>query len=406
MPPGSKSLTNRALLLAALAEGTSRIDNVLVADDSRAMVDCLAALGVAIELDAASRTASVQGCGGDWPADEARLDCGAAGTVARFLAAAATLGSGFYTLDGSARLRERPIEPLVSALRALGASILDDRLPLRIAARGLSGGTAWFEHAESSQFISALLMAAPRARGDVFIELEGPLVSRPFVRMTLAFMERFGVSALDQQMRKFIVAGSQRYVATSLEIEPDATAASYFLAAAAVTGGRVSLPGLGKASLQGDVDFCRTLESMGCCVERSTDSLALSGPPVGSLRGIDADLCDMPDVAQTLAVVALFATGPTRIRGVSNLRVKETDRLAALAAELTKLGASVRVHADGLEIEPPARPVGAAIDTYGDHRMAMSFAVAGLRVPNMVIRDAECVGKTYPGFFADWERIA
>ncbi|MFO0972743.1 MAG: 3-phosphoshikimate 1-carboxyvinyltransferase [Phycisphaerae bacterium] len=406
---GSKSLTNRALLLAALADGVSHLDNCLVADDSRAMVECLRGLGVSVMLDESRRVAEVCGCGGQWPASAARLECGAAGTVARFLLAAACVGAGEYELDGGPRLRERPIAPLVDALRGLGARIESPRnaeaLPLRVMARGLRGGTAFFDHAESSQFVSAILMAAPLARGDVLIELEGPLVSRPYVEMTLALLRHHGAAALGHAGRKFIVPGMQRYAPRRLAIEPDASAASYFLAAAAICGGRVCVAGLGSGTLQGDLGFVRVLERMGCGVEQSADATAVIGPRDGWLTGVDVTLVDMPDVAPTLAVAALFAAGPTRIRGVANLRVKECDRLAALAAELGKLGAAVDVHADGLTIDPPAAPRAAAIDTHDDHRMAMSFALAGLRLPGVVLRGVECVSKSYPGFFDDWRQL-
>jgi len=408
-PPGSKSLTNRALLLAALADGPSRIDNILVAEDTRLMLDGLRGLGVRIAADEQRCVASVAGCGGRWPNGEASLYCGNAGTVARFLAAAVCVGQGDYLLDGSLRMRQRPIAPLVDALKDVGASIGyaagDGAFPLSIAARGLRGGTTRFEHPESSQFVSALLMAAPLARGDVMIDVRGPLVSAPFVRMTLALMEQFGAAVVEDELRKFIVPGTQRYAGQDITIEPDATAASYFFAAAALASGRVRVSGLGSESVQGDMAFLGVLESMGCRVERRPNQTLVIGPPAGSLHGVEADLGPMPDVAPTLGVLAVFADGPTRIRNVANLRVKESDRIAAIATEVQKLGAEAEIHADGITIRPARSPHAAVIDTYDDHRIAMSFALAGLRLDGVTIRDAECVSKTYPGFFEDWSRV-
>jgi 3-phosphoshikimate 1-carboxyvinyltransferase len=257
--------------------------------------------------------------------------------------------------------------------------------------------------------ISALLMAGPYARGDVFVEIRGQLVSEPYVAMTMAVMADFGVEVISQTTdaaAKYIVAAAQRYRGREYPIEPDASNASYFLAAPAVAGGRITVRGLGTASVQGDARFVDVLERMGCTIERGPTELTVHGPHTGTwLRGIDIDLNDMPDMAQTLAVVALFAEGPTRIRNVANLRLKETDRLAALACELGRLGATVEVHADGLTIDPPPEITPAAIDTYNDHRMAMSFALAGLGIDGIVINDPGCVSKTFPDFFERWERM-
>ncbi len=408
-PPGSKSLTNRALLLAALADGPSRVENILAAEDTRLMLDCLRSLGVSIAADENRCIANVAGCGGRWPAGEASLYCGNAGTVARFLTAALCVGQGEFLLDGSARMRQRPIEPLVDAMRELGGAISyaagAGQFPLEIAAGGLRGGTVRFDDPESSQFVSALLMAAPLARGDVMIEIRGPLVSGPFVRMTLTMMERFGAAVVEDQLRKFIVPGTQRYAGQQIEIEPDATAASYFFGAAAITGGRIRVSGLGSASVQGDMAFLGVLESMGCRVQRRESETVIIGPPAGVMSGVDADLGEMPDVAPTLGVLAVFANSPTRIRNVANLRVKESDRIAAIATEVQKLGAETEIHADGLTIRPARSPHAAAINTYDDHRIAMSFALAGLRLDGVTIKDAGCVGKTYPKFFEDWSRV-
>ncbi len=408
-PPGSKSQTVRALLLAALAEGRSQIDRLLLADDTRLMVDALRGLGVLIALEESALRASVSGCGGRWPNDAAQLFCGNAGTVARFLTAACCLGTGEYVLDGSSRMRCRPMRPLVDALRDLGAQLSadadEDFLPLRVAARGLRGGRTALRGAESSQFLSALLMAAPRAAGDVFIEATGTLVSAPYVRMTLAMMEESGAAVLAEGLERFVVPAPQAYAPATIEIEPDATAASYFFAAAAVTGGRVTVPGLGCGSVQGDLAFLDVLRDMGCVVEQSPDATTVIGPRDGALRGVHADLQSMPDVAPTLAVLALFAAGPTRLRRVAHLRHKESDRLAALGTGLSRLGAEVEFHEDGLTIHPPPAPRPAEIETHDDHRMVMSFALATLRLDGIVLRDVECVAKSYPGFFDDWRRL-
>lgn len=407
-PPGSKSQSNRALVLAAMADGVSRIDDLLEADDTRLMVAALQGLGVAVDWDTATRRSTVRGCGARWPNDDVTLECGNAGTVARFLTAACTLGVGDYEIVGSPRMRERPLRPLVDSLNDLGASVLlanGEGLPVHVAARGLRGGTTELRADASSQFLSALLMAAPLSRGDVMISLPTAPTSAPFVRMTLSMIEQFGAACVADGMERFVVPGMQHYRAQETRIEPDATAASYFFAAAAVTGGRISVPGLGRASLQGDLGFLDVLKRMGCEVRIVAREASVVGPADGRLRGVDEDLGGMPDVAQTLAVLALFAEGPTRIRNVANLRLKETDRQAALAAELQKLGAEIELHDDGLTIVPPKTLRAAAIDTYGDHRMAMSFAIAGLRLDGIIIRDADCVRKTYPDFFADWERM-
>ncbi len=408
-PPGSKSQTNRALPLAAMAEGVSHIHNVLFADDTRYMIDALRGLGVRIASDEGQCRCVVNGCGGRWPSGEAALYCGNAGTVARFLTAAVCVGEGQYTLDGAARMRQRPIGPLVDGLRDLGAEIaygsVEGSLPLQIAAHGLRGGNVRIDASDSSQYVSALLLGAPLANSDVMIEIVGPIVSGPYLRMTVEMVGRFGAAVVEQGLRKFVVPATQRYAGQTIEIEPDASAASYFFAAAALSGGRVTVAGLGSGSVQGDAGFVRVLEKMGCRAAVSPDATTVSGPSRGAIRGVDVDLGEMPDTAPTLAVLAVFADGPTRIRNVANLRIKESDRIAALATELQRIGAEVEIHADGLTVIPAKSPCAAAIDTYDDHRIAMSFALAGLRLDGVTIRDAECVAKTYPRFFEDWERM-
>jgi len=407
--PGSKSLTNRALLAAALARGVSRIDGLLLADDTRLMLDALRSLGVAIHVDEGRLQAKTHGCDGYWPHGEADLFCGNAGTVIRFLTAACCIGHGDYRLDGIARMRARPIGELVAALRDLGAMIgyeeEEGYCPLTICARGLRGGPVRFESPPSSQFVSALLMAAPRAARDVMIDVGGVLPSAPYVKMTLGVMEAFGIGVVEDAMGKFIVPCGQSYTATNYNVEPDASAASYFFAAAALTGGRITVDRLGRQSCQGDAGFARVLDEMGCRIEQTEQSTTVWGPADGKLRGIDVDLNDMPDVAQTLGVLAAFAEGPTHIRNVANLRIKETNRLEALASELRHLGVETEVHEDGITVIPNKPPVAAAIDTYDDHRMAMSFALAGLRLDGVVIRNPDCVSKTFPGFFDRWAEL-
>ncbi|MEW6198985.1 MAG: 3-phosphoshikimate 1-carboxyvinyltransferase [Planctomycetota bacterium] len=401
--PGSKSLTNRYLACAALADGPSVITSASRSDDTHAMCAGLRALGARVEAHPERPQIAVAGCPGAFREDDVAIDVGDAGTAMRFLTALACLGFGRRWLDGSARMRQRPIGGLVDALNALGAHIeydqRDGHPPLTVAARGLTGGEVVLETSASSQFLSALLLAAPYAGQDVMIRVEGELPSRPYVEMTLGVMRAMGVEALTADGTRYIVPAFQRYQAGPYAIEPDASAATYFWAAAAITGGRVRVAGLTRASTQGDVRFADTLAQVGCSVQEGPEGLAVEGPARGRLRGVAVDMNDMPDVVPTLAVVALFADGPTEIRNVANLRLKETDRLAALATELTRLGARVEARPDGLTIRPPERLRPAEINTYGDHRMAMSLALAGLGTEGVVIREAGCVSKSFPGFF-------
>jgi 3-phosphoshikimate 1-carboxyvinyltransferase len=411
--PGSKSMTNRALVLAALADGESIVTNVLLAADTRLMIEALRGLGVAVTLDEDDRVAEVTGCRGLLPAEDADIFCGNAGTVMRFGMALAAAGFGRFRLDGVPRMRQRPIGGLASALRTLGAGIEfeggDGFAPVVVHAKGLRGGDVTITAPESSQMISALLMVAPYASRDVLIDVTGGLPSAPYARMTTVMMDRWRVVVIEQfecDGAKFVVEAPQRYQGRNFAIEPDASSASYFLAAPAVAGGQVCVEGLGTASLQGDVRFVEVLERMGCTVERAADRLTVAGPGEGErLRGVEVDLNDMPDTAPALAVVALFAESTTTIRNVANLRVKETDRIAALARELAKLGATVDELPDGLRIKPPNGLTPASIDTYDDHRMAMSFALAGLRCEGLVINHASCCAKTFPDFFERFEKM-
>jgi 3-phosphoshikimate 1-carboxyvinyltransferase len=338
------------------------------------------------------------------PAAKADLFVGNSGTTMRFLTALVSLGHGLYRLDGVARMRERPIEDLLAALRQLGVKAYSERNngypPVLVEADGLKGGTAGIRGDVSSQFLSGLLMAAPLARTDVTLAVEGSLVSEPYVAMTVALMRQFG-AAIEAGASYFHVPGNQCYQSQNLEIEPDASAASYFFAAAAITQGEVRVPGLTGSSLQGDVRFVNVLDEMGCHVNRQEPGIWMKGWP---LHGVTADMNDISDTVMTLAAVALFADGPTTIRNVAHIRHKETDRLQALATELRRLGAKVDEFVDGLTITP--RPLhGATVQTYNDHRMAMSLALVGLRVPGVVIDNPGCVAKTYPQFFADLDRL-
>ena len=401
-PPGSKSFTNRALACAALAEGTSRLRGWLDSDDTRAMVDALGQLGVEIKVDAVSGELCVIGRGGRFVTPPLPIDCRASGTTLRFLTALAALAPGTVVLDGTERMRERPIQELADALRDLGVPVRTTGgcPPVTVEGGRLDGGEVSLDASRSSQFLSSLLLVAPLASSDVHLHARA-ITSWPYVEMTLATLSAFGIQVEMSGGDHFTIRKGQTFRAHDYSVEPDASAATYFMAAAAVTGGRVRIQGLSPASLQSDVRFAGVLERMGCTVENGPDWVAVSGPR--ALRGVDIDLNDMPDSAQTLAVVALFAQGPTTIRNVANLRFKETDRLAALETELIKLGASLMMSDADIRIEPPDKPRAARIATYDDHRMAMSFAVAGLAAEGIVIEDPDCVSKTFPDFF---ERLA
>jgi len=402
--PGSKSITNRALLVAALADGESELLGALHSDDTRYMAAALAALGIAVTSDPANARFALRGGGGTFPAARADLFVGNSGTTMRFLSAALPLGRGVFRIDGVSRMRQRPIGPLLGALRQLGADaeseLGTEAPPVVVRAAGLRGGRASMNGEESSQFFTALLLVAPYAREGIEIAVEGELVSTPYLPLTAAVMAAFGVEAeLDRATwRTLRVRPGQRYRGRGYRIEPDASNASYFFAAAAVTGGRVRVEGLGAGSRQGDLRFLDVLAAMGATVREEADAVEVVGPAGGALRGVDRDLGPISDTAQTLAAIAPFANGPTTIRGIAHARLKETDRVAALATELRRLGQGVDEFADGLTIHPASiTPVDVA--TYDDHRMAMSFAITALRAPGVRLRDPGCVAKTFPGFF-------
>ncbi|XP_031502185.1 3-phosphoshikimate 1-carboxyvinyltransferase 2-like [Nymphaea colorata] len=415
--PGSKSLSNRTLLLAALSEGTTSVDNLLSSDDIHYMLGALRTLGLRVDEDRDMQRAIVEGCSGQFPvaknsAKEVELFLGNAGTAMRPLTAAVVAAGGNtrYILDGVPRMRERPIGDLVSGLQQLGADIgctLGTNCPpVYVNGKGgLPGGKVKLSGSISSQYLTALLMGAPLALGDVEIEMADKLVSVPYVEMTLKLMERFGVVVEHAGgWDRFLVRGRQMYKSPgSAYVEGDASSASYFLAGAAITGGTVTVEGCGTSSLQGDVKFAEVLEKMGAKVTWAENSVTVTGPRKdGSRRrlsGIDVNMNKMPDVAMTLAVVALFADGPTAIRDVANWRVKETERMVAICTELTKLGATVEEGPDYCVITPPERLNVTAIDTYDDHRMAMAFSLAACSDVPVTIKDPGCTRKTFPNYF-------
>jgi 3-phosphoshikimate 1-carboxyvinyltransferase len=392
--PGSKSCTARALVMAGLTEGVSRLLEPADCDDSDYMIGGLRDLGLAVEKRASEITVQ----GGAFQPPTKPLFLGNSGTAMRFLAAACATMHGEVTLDGVSRMRQRPIVDLVEALSDWGVSAEAPTgcPPITVRSDGQFGGTATVKGDASSQYLTGLLLTAPRATRDVVVRIDGELVSKPYIDLTLAMMTERGVEATHDNYTAFHVRAGQRYCPGTFAIEADASGASYFLAAAAVAGGKVRVLNLSTRSLQGDARFAYVLERMGCRVSEGENWVEVSSD--GHLQGIDVDLNAMPDMAQTLAVVAAFAEGPTHIRNVANLRIKETDRIRATATELRKLGARVDEHDDGLDVYPGPLH-GAAIDTYDDHRMAMSFAVAGLVVPGVVINEPGCVSKTFPDFF-------
>lgn len=403
-PPGSKSLTNRALIVAALARGTSTLTGVLDSRDTQVMIDSLRKLGLVVDQSIDDCTVRLTGCSGRPPAANSDLWLENSGTSIRFLTALCALGHGQFRLDGNARMRERPIGDLVDSLRQFGivveCELGNECPPVIVTGSGLQGGISTINANVSSQFLSAVLMAAPCANKPVEIRLAGEMVSEPYVEMTLAVMSRFGVSVDRSQSGVFRIA-PQSYNATDYDIEPDASAASYFFALAAISGGTITVEGLHANALQGDIHFVDALEQMGCHVTFGQQSVTVAG---GQLHGIDIDMNAISDTAQTLACVAPFAKGPTRIRNVAHMRLKETDRVAAVVTELKKLGLNVEEHQDGMTIWPGLLH-GGTVATYDDHRMAMSFALLGLKVPGVIISDPDCTSKTYPNYFDDLDRL-
>ena len=399
--PGSKSISNRALLLAALASGSTRIHNLLDSDDTRLMRQALAQLEVELRQDGGVWT--VTGSNGPLYQGNGRfqLDLGLAGTAIRPLAAALTLGNGEFVLDGVERMRERPIAPLVDGLRQLGATIryleADGFPPLEIRGGGLRGGHVTIAGDLSSQFLTSLLMAAPMAQGPVTVEVTGEQISKPYLAITVHMMQQFGVTVHHDDYQHFEISPGRYASPGDFLVEGDASSASYFLAAGAIRGNGVTVHGLGAGSVQGDLAFVDVLEAMGAGVTRRDTSIEVT--PGQGLRGVDLDLNHIPDAAMTVAMLALFADGPTTLRNIYSWRVKETDRLVAMSTELRKLGATVIEGRDFLQITPPESLQTATIDTYGDHRMAMCFSLACLGGTPVVINDPDCVNKTFPDYF-------
>ena len=407
--PGSKSISNRALLLATLAEGTTTLTNLLDSDDIRYMLASLKQLGVNYRLSNNNTVCEVDGLAGTLNSDVAQtLFLGNAGTAMRPLCAALTLGNGEFTLTGEPRMEERPIGDLVDSLRQLGADVSylknDGFPPLTINATGLSGGDVEIAGDLSSQFLTALLMVAPLAKGDVNINIKGELVSKPYIDITLALMAQFGVNVTNNNYASFEIKTGQRYVSPGkLLVEGDASSASYFLAAGAIKGGEVKVTGVGKLSIQGDVKFADVLAQMGADIEWGDDYIIARG---SKLNAVDLDMNHIPDAAMTIATAALFATGTTHIRNIYNWRIKETDRLAAMATELRKVGAIVDEGHDYISVTPPTKPHTANIDTYNDHRMAMCFSMLAFADCGITINEPECTSKTFPDYFNQFNALA
>lgn len=397
--PGSKSHTNRALMIAALASGTTMLKNALFSEDSHYFAQALKKLGFEIQLDSDAKTMTLTGQAGRIPATEARLLIGNAGTAARFLTAMLTLGQGEYHLDGVKRMRQRPIVHLVTALNQLGAQIKADSgcPPVHMLASGLKGGQSSVKGNISSQFLSGLLMAAPYARERVEIEVEGPLHSKPYIDLTLGVMADFGVQVQREGYARFSVRPQRYSPIGEYPIESDASAASYFFSAAALCGGWLEVANLSPKTRQGDMAFLEVLSQMGCIVTHEGNAMRVTSR--GKLKGVDVDMADISDTSMTLAAIAPFADSPTTIRGIASSRLKETDRIAATCTELRRLGVMVEEHPDGMTIHPCPRLKPTSIHTYDDHRIAMAFSLVGLRTPGIEIENPGCVAKTFPEFF-------
>jgi len=409
--PGSKSLTNRALLIAALADGNTTLENALFSDDSHYFANALQTLGFEVNLDPEHARMTITGLGGRIPVEKAELFIGNAGTASRFLSALLTLGNGDFILDGEARMRERPIGDLIEALTQLGANVESSQNgvqqpicpPVKIHASGLPGGNTQVKGNISSQFLSALLMVAPYAQSSVEIEVTTELNSKPYVDMTLSIMQDFGIEVERNGYNFFRISPALYSSLSTFSIESDASTASYFFAAPAICGGTVKIENISRDSVQGDIVFLDVLENMGCFVEETENSIQVTGAT--QLNGLDIDMRHIPDTAQTLAAIAPFASTPTRIRGIASARVKETDRVSAVCTELTRLGVKVDEHEDGMTIYPCDDIHPAIVQTYNDHRMAMAFSLISLDVPGIVIENPDCVSKTFPDFFEVLESL-
>ena len=419
--PGSKSLSNRCLLLAALSEGNTKVDNLLESDDIRYMLEALDQLKVPVErhsADSVTVTGQAGPINSPTPDEVVELFLGNAGTAMRPLAAALCMGQGKFVLDGVPRMRERPIADLIDGLKQLGADVscVEETgcPPVTINASGLKGGKASISGKMSSQFLSSLLMAAPAVDGDVTISIKDELISAPYVALTIGLMKKYGVNVeIEGDMDgtpSFKIAASEKYTSPgSILVEGDASSASYFIAGAAITGGTVTVRGCGSESVQGDVAFANVMEQMGATVTWAPESITVTRDPNTKLKGVDVDCGKIPDAAMTLAVAALFAEGPTTIRNVYSWRLKETERMKAIVAECTKLGATVEEFRDYCIIHPPKDNKindNVLIETYDDHRMAMTFSLAACGGVNVIINDPGCTAKTFPTYFDMLESIA
>ncbi len=402
--PGSKSFTNRALVTAALARGRSTLRGVLFSDDTEAMLSCLEELGISTTIDRERCVVEVDGCAGVLPREGARVNVRQSGTTARFIAPMLALGNGSFGIDGDAQMQSRPMGDLLVALRDLGVRVEGSgdaaaRLPFAISAAGVGGGEISVLGDVSSQFLSGLLLSAPCFAQGLAVRVLGDLVSKPYVDMTIATMESFG-ARIDRRAYESFAVAPGGYQDADYVIEPDASAASYFFGAAAITGGRVRIEGLGRGALQGDVAFVDILAAMGASVTHTSTWIEVDATSLGAagLCGVDVDMAHCSDTAQTLAAVAVFASGPTRVRGIGFIRRKETDRIAAVVTELRRCGIQAEEHDDGFTVTP-GTPHATTVRTYDDHRMAMSFSLLGLKVPGISIENPGCVAKTFPTFF-------
>ena len=406
--PGSKSYTNRALLVAALANGESHLTGALFSDDTDYMVQALRKLGVSIEADPKVASFTVTGNGGRIPTNGAELYIGNSGTTSRSITSYVALGNGTFIIDGDAPMRQsRPIADLLDALGQLGidarSRFANGCLPVEVQAKGFKGGKAQLDASKSSQFLTSLLLVAPYTDNGLEIEMVGEFKTE-YIDITMAVMQAFGIEVQHDDYQRFRVAGGQCYKPRAYAIEPDASNASYFFAAAALNGGQVRVVDIPADSVQGDIHFVDVLEQMGCTVNRYAHAHGVEVIGPDQLRGIDVDMKAISDTSLTLAAIAPFATDPVRIRNIEHTRWQETDRIAAMVTQLRRLGVKVEEHRDGVTIAP-SKPKGSTIDTYKDHRVAMSFALVGLRVPGIRINDPGCVGKTFPTYFDVWDQI-
>ena len=402
--PGSKSYTNRALLIAGLSDGKCRLEKPLFSDDTKYMIRALKAFGVQVQEEQEALT--VSGKGGTFSTPGEDIFIGNAGTAMRFLTTLSSLAPGKIRLDGDERMRERPIADLLDCLTLMGVHAISANNngcpPIDIAGGEASkGGEVELAGEKSSQYLTSILLSAPYFKKDTYVNIKGDLTSKSYADITLDIMKTFGVQVGHEQYKYFKVKAGGRYKAQTYRVESDWSSASYFLAAAAVTGGEVTLDNINTQSVQGDAQFASVLEKMGCQIKKKINSIHIKGKP---LHGITINMNNMPDAVQTLAVTALFATGATVIKGIGNLRIKETDRITALTKELIRLGAEVKAGKDYLIVKP-GDYTGAEIETYNDHRMAMSFAVAGLKIPRVFIKNPNCVEKSFPDFFRRFDNL-